>query len=101
MGLLWAILAENMALTSLLPGPVERAAGHLPVEQLSLPSKEALPIKPHEPVAPLVDRSTWKAGRFPLCKRLLGFHLTGPAPCPSCVQSSGQWGRQSSSWSTQ
>ena len=69
--------------------PVEKAAGHLPVEQLSLPSEEALHIKPHGPVAPWVYRSTWKAGHFPVCKRLLGFHLTGPAPCPSRAQSTG------------
>ena len=38
---------------------------------------------------------------FSCLQGLLGFHLFGPAPCPSCAQIRGHWGRQSSSWSTQ
>ena len=63
MGLLWVILGENMAYTCLMPGPVGKATGHFPIEQISLPSEEALHINPQAcgPVGLWTYRSTWKS----------------------------------------
>lgn len=97
MGLLWEILGEPLAQNYLVPGPVEKDAGHLHVQQFSVPSEGDLHINTHGPLALWVYRNMWKAGTFPICKGLLEFHLTGPPTCPFCAQIRGHCGQASSS----